>query len=483
MFRRGAQRKLHAAAAATGCQAVTNADGEFVLRLEYGAGSIYNPATEKYDRVHLRTYNGCITAPTIDAKQGETLRILVDNALPKNAPACDNMDPRIGCWNTTNLHTHGLHVSPSGHADNVMITVQPGERRPTVIPITADHPAGTFWYHPHAHGSTSIQTTSGMEGVLIIRGNRKYSRPGAEADIDTILHDRDASGKPTPFQERVMMMQQISYACFTDTTYSTIITTDGKPGSPWACPGDHGTPGVVENFQKQLFDKSAWQKSGRFTTIDGMVQPTLTAQAGRIERWRLVHGGVSDTIQMKIVKAIGSSTTVKALSHERGTPAAQLGDVNDKCGSEVVPQYEIALDGLTRRRIQEIAAKPGLSPSNVLQSGYRSDVLVVFPSVGTYCVIDENRPDVADISTGRTGVPRTRRLLAIVEVPAGNSVTPSLDYIGKQLADANPDLPADVRTSLERATSHPGRRSRTIWYRARPTRHGRLRPCRCRTGP
>lgn len=50
--------------------------------------------------------------PTLVVKGGDKLRILLVNNLPLNPPAAPN-DPLVYMKpNTTNLHTHGLHVFP-----------------------------------------------------------------------------------------------------------------------------------------------------------------------------------------------------------------------------------------------------------------------------------------------------------------------------------------------------------------------------------
>ena len=74
-------------------------------------------------------------------------------------------------FNTTNLHSHGLHVSPSGISDNVMRMMEPGESYDIEIAIPSDHIPGTNWYHPHAHGSADVQIASGAVGALIIEGD------------------------------------------------------------------------------------------------------------------------------------------------------------------------------------------------------------------------------------------------------------------------------------------------------------------------
>lgn len=98
------------------------------------------------------TYNDSTPGPTLRVRPGDELVVTLDNGL--DAP--------------TNLHTHGLHVSPSGDSDNVFVMVDPGERRTYRYRIPADHPSGTFWYHPHHHGQVAAQVFGGLAGAIII---------------------------------------------------------------------------------------------------------------------------------------------------------------------------------------------------------------------------------------------------------------------------------------------------------------------------
>ena len=56
--------------------------------------------------------------------------------------------------------------------DNVLVEVGPtaSESYRFDIDEHEQHQAGTFWYHPHVHGSTAIQVGSGMAGAFIIEG-------------------------------------------------------------------------------------------------------------------------------------------------------------------------------------------------------------------------------------------------------------------------------------------------------------------------
>jgi len=188
-------------ATTTGCKPdgdITR-DGNTVavhIATEIAQNQINNPSSPRggKDNVKLRSYGGCLTGPVIEAEPGNTVRIFLDNRLDVNDPSCPaDHHSGPGCFNTVNMHFHGLHVSPAGNSDNVLLNIAPHTSFEYELDIPADHPAGTFWYHAHRHGSTAIQVASGASGALIIRGNRHYDG-GVPGDIDTILHD--ASGKP-----------------------------------------------------------------------------------------------------------------------------------------------------------------------------------------------------------------------------------------------------------------------------------------------
>ena len=92
---------------------------------------------------------------------------------------------------TTNLHTHGLHVSPEGNGDNVFRMVEPGAARDYEYAIPADHPTGTFWYHPHHHGTVADQMFGGLFGALVVAARGPGGRCGARAGAGGQRHHAD----------------------------------------------------------------------------------------------------------------------------------------------------------------------------------------------------------------------------------------------------------------------------------------------------
>jgi FtsP/CotA-like multicopper oxidase with cupredoxin domain len=71
----------------------------------------------------------------------------------------------------SNLHFHGLNVSPVCHSDEVVNTlVQPGQEFDYSVQIPANEPPGLYWYHPHPHGFSEGQVQGGATGAIIVQG-------------------------------------------------------------------------------------------------------------------------------------------------------------------------------------------------------------------------------------------------------------------------------------------------------------------------
>jgi FtsP/CotA-like multicopper oxidase with cupredoxin domain len=92
-------------------------------------------------RLYLRAYEGGL-GPTLRMKPGETLKILLINDLPPNRDILPGNPSHPHQFNNTNFHFHGAHCSPSGIADNVMRSMEPGKAYDNEIIRAA--PTGTI---------------------------------------------------------------------------------------------------------------------------------------------------------------------------------------------------------------------------------------------------------------------------------------------------------------------------------------------------
>jgi suppressor of ftsI len=129
-------------------------------------------AAPNADGTDTFVYNGKSIAPTIRVSPGDTIKIDYVNDLPVHSKETCAISP---CMDMTNLHFHGLAISPQAPQDNVIdMLARPGESLHYRVEIPADHPPGLFWYHTHPHGESHRQALDGMSGAIVIDGMDRY---------------------------------------------------------------------------------------------------------------------------------------------------------------------------------------------------------------------------------------------------------------------------------------------------------------------
>jgi len=403
-------------------------DVTYDLNVTYTQSQLWNPTENRFDAVKLRSYVGGgvnpnlpYVAPLIEVYPGQTVRMTLHNQLPQD-PTCGTSGGSANtphCFNGTNMHTHGLWINPAGNSDNVLISVNPGVTFQYEYNIPPDHPAGTFWYHSHRHGSTALQVSSGMAGALVVRGTRPPTAT-TNGDLDTLLKPTRAQA----FPERVLVFQQIQYAC-----RDAKGKIEKNPDGTYAC-GPNEVGGVEDYDQ---FGPGTWSASGRFTSINGAVLGRLPdAHTGAIERWRMIHGGVRDTVALQFRKRAAGAPEPTAL---RAANAQSYVDTN--CTGAPLTYHLAAADGLT----MAAATKTQVA---VFQPGYRWDALVVFPEPGDYCILNQVSTEI-----GTTSKFRPTQLLGTVHVDGAALTQDVAGYLKSQLqAAAAINMPQAVRAKV-----------------------------------
>jgi suppressor of ftsI len=123
-------------------------------------------------------FDGKAVAPVIRASPGDVLKITYINDLPAKSPETCAVNP---CMDMTNLHFHGLSVSPDAPQDDVLtMLAKPGEALHYSVDIPSDHPPGLFWYHTHPHGESQRQVRDGTlrpRGGSTSRASARGARP------------------------------------------------------------------------------------------------------------------------------------------------------------------------------------------------------------------------------------------------------------------------------------------------------------------
>ncbi|HEX2893430.1 MAG TPA: multicopper oxidase family protein [Marmoricola sp.] len=201
-------------------------NGSLQVRLRAAPG-----ATVAGRRTRALAYNGSVPGPTIQVRPGDRLEVSLVNELS----------------GATNLHTHGLHVSPEGSSDNIFREVAAGTTGGYAYDIPADHPTGTFWYHPHMHGAVADQVFGGLYGTLVVAGD-------AEPEVD---------------RERVLVVSDIT------------LSGDGRVAE-------------VSGPQRMM------GREGELVLVNGQLRPRIPVSTGSVERWRVVNACTSRFLSLTL---------------------------------------------------------------------------------------------------------------------------------------------------------------------------------------
>jgi FtsP/CotA-like multicopper oxidase with cupredoxin domain len=126
--------------------------------------------------VEGRAYGAGLVGPTLVVSPGDTIALTLVNRLDEH----------------TNIHFHGMHVSPAANGDDIFLSVEPDQRFAYSLKIPANHPPGTFWYHSHAHTLSEEQVFGGLSGLIIVQGLQQRLPPDLRNIQDVAIALKDA---------------------------------------------------------------------------------------------------------------------------------------------------------------------------------------------------------------------------------------------------------------------------------------------------
>jgi len=203
-----------------------------ILETALATNSFVDVATGLDKTVETPTYEGSLIGPTLRVMPGDRLRIDIVNSFPPNPEQA-----RRGAFPhepyTTNLHTHGLTVTPQGIGDNPFRRMPPQTTNTFEVEIPDFHQPGTFWYHPHKHGSVAFQFFGGMSGFLIIDGgpNTIDAIPEISSAAEILMSFQairvDANGQvPWLNTEATQFARNAAYSTYIDS--SVHLLTNGR---------------------------------------------------------------------------------------------------------------------------------------------------------------------------------------------------------------------------------------------------------------
>jgi suppressor of ftsI len=215
-------------------------------------------------------FNGREDPPVIRANPGEDLHLTYTNAMSTHSREHCIDGP---CTNMTNLHFHGLHVSPDAPQDDVItMMAMPGQLLHYTVNIPLDQPPGLYWYHTHPHGESYQQDLDGMSGAIVIDGIERY--------VPEVRHLR----------ERILVLRDR-------------VLEDSDPASPELRRG------------VEIPAKGCWASTDlpeRIFTVNDAIRPQIAIAPGERQFWRIVNASPDlyadlqvDTEQLEIVALDG----------------------------------------------------------------------------------------------------------------------------------------------------------------------------------
>ncbi|HYW11005.1 MAG TPA: multicopper oxidase domain-containing protein [Longimicrobium sp.] len=238
--------------------AVPDSAGQKMLDLRaFRLASTTDPAYRGADSLFTPRFPG----PTFRVQRGDLVRILLVNKLPELGPqdsndACEKTPLAPGnipdvfqsCFhgpNLTNIHYHGMHVTPDSTStvvgDDVLMAIAPGTQLQYSFRVPQNQSPGTHWYHPHKHGSVALQVTNGMAGAFIVEDST--------TGVDSIALQHGMI-------DHVIAVQQVA-------ENTGMYTGQGLDGSP--------------------------------PLVNGQYQPTVYMAPGEVQRWRIVNENTTKT--------------------------------------------------------------------------------------------------------------------------------------------------------------------------------------------
>jgi len=160
----------------------------------------------------------------------------------------------------TNLHFHGLEISPNAPQDDVLtMLAMPGQSLQYTVRIPSGHPPGLFWYHTHPHGESHRQVLDGMSGAIVIEGMDRYV-PEVGKIPEQIFTLRGLSLSENP--HAASLLQRV------DATTKTC--------------------GVQTEVPEEIF------------TVNGVVRPRVAIAGGERQFWRIVNATADRYVDLQV---------------------------------------------------------------------------------------------------------------------------------------------------------------------------------------
>lgn len=338
------------------------------------------------------TYPG----PTLHVSPGETLIVHFENAL-SDLTIGDFLDPQyiakgkevplypaMMTSSPINLHIHGVHVSPKGNSDNVMLHIPPGMSNTYRYDIPTNMPQGAYWYHSHLHGLTTPHVYYGLTGLLaigrtdgnlplvtehqipirnmVLQYNAVFDRAGGLAQINNVNWPQWVSTIKPPVGNELAKG-----------TYRPLLTpvnfAQSKKGTQYLTVWYAGPLSIANSRGRYEFIPSNLQRFAAHPagpggdllddpglpdylrdvqfTVNGLFQPTIKSKANQTEIWVLANMSDIAYMSVQLTETATGRHPKFAIVGQDGNPSPAVHDAVFEEGTRLVippaSRYAIAV--------------------------------------------------------------------------------------------------------------------------------------------
>ena len=256
-----------------------NTPKSFDLRAAVGRAQL---APKPWGKTDVWCYGGAVPGPEIRVRQGDRLRIAVENALAEE----------------TTVHWHGLRVpnAMDGVPHLTQAPIAPGE---TFTYEFDALDAGTFWYHPHQRSFE--QVGRGLYGALIIE---EANPPRVDREMVWVLDDWRLT-QDAGIAEDFGGFHDMSHAGRLGNT----VTINGRlPDTVSVRPGERVRLRLINAANARIFALDFGDLAPQVIALDG--QPVTTHPPQDARGWVVIGPAMRFDLMIDMTGAPGETLTV-----------------------------------------------------------------------------------------------------------------------------------------------------------------------------
>ena len=297
------------------------------LIVKYTEWQLWNPTTNRQDKVKLRSYQGRgvnpdapFVGPQIEVYPGQTVRMTLHNKLPAD-PTCPR--PRRQRQRSALLQRHQpAHPRPVGQSER-----QQRQRAAVDQSRASSSSTNTTSRRTIRRAPSGITAPARLDRAAgVQRHGRRADRARHAPPTPTAWRYRHpAAADQRPGLDRARAGVAADPICLPRRRTGK-IKHDQRPRRPLS-----SATRAISAASRTMISSAPAPGRNRAASprINGVVLPAFSgATPGKVERWRMIHGGVRDTISLQFRKRTAAAPEPTGLRAGRGTRPVSITELH-----------------------------------------------------------------------------------------------------------------------------------------------------------